>query len=227
MNTRLFENIFTKMAAATLACIALMPGNSVAVVARDNSLDYECKPRWDKFIVDENATNWDKTAVDCFGRYENNGDIAKLYGSPNEYGEYEAGYVDVPLLRTMYGNVVEYLPASSAPKPKAKPAPVKKNSTKKIVRAAKPKVIPVSKPVKSIKPAPKPVVVDIVAEPTLAPVPDERALGIAKSLKEEIVTAETYCDQVNPPIRGALPKDVILMPGRPDLMSCVKNQPGQ
>jgi hypothetical protein len=128
----------------------------------------------------------------------------------------------------MYGNAAEPFPTRAA-KPKAKPAPAKNSGAKKTVPVIKPKIIPPSKPAKSTKPAvkpdpkpaPKPVAADVAVKP--APLPDERALGRAKSLNEKIITAETYCDQINPPIKGPLPKGIVLMPGRPDLMSCVKN----
>jgi hypothetical protein len=212
-------------------------------VVGDKTLDYECRPRWDKFIVDENTTNWDKNAVACHDKYGNEVNPAKLYGAPKMYGEYEGDSYksarrmygtpgDSPDHSRLYGKYDPSYPGikpkpvraaapvakKSNPKEATKTKPVSKPKAKKIIRQAAPVI---AEPA----PQPEPVIVAPAPEPVVAqkPVPDAKAQNIARFLNEKIITEESYCTQFNPAVKGRLPKGIVLMPGRPDLMSCVKN----
>lgn len=235
---KLFKNTFSKFIMGAFALGVLMPTASYSSesVVRDKTLDYECRPRWDRFIVDENSTNWDKNSIACYDKYGNEIDPSKLYGAPKMYGEYEAGAGNTaPAAAIDYSRMYgKYDPSQPGVKPKPQviraAAPVPKKSNAK--EAAKPK--PVAKPAPVVKPAPPkvepqpvqappPPPPPVVKAPAPKPVPDEKANNIAKSLNEKIVTEESYCTQINPPVLGQLPKGIVLMPGRTDLMSCVKN----
>lgn len=237
---KLLRNIF-------MIVMVLVPVAGFAT--RDDTLDYECRPRWDRFVVDADTTNWDKNSIACYDKYGNEIDPSKLYGAPKMYGEYEGGGQNAasalygtqqPTVdyNRMYG---KYDPNQPGIKPQPKPQPVRvaapapKTSESKEVVKPKP-VAPKPKP--QPKPQPKPKVESVVvavipveSEPAPAPKPVAKApvqpsvpaQNIAKSINEKFITEESYCTEINPPVLGPLPKGLVLMPGRTDMMSCVRN----
>lgn len=213
---------------------------------RDKTLDIQCRPRWDRFVVDENTTNWDKDSVTCYDKYGNEVDFSSIYGSPKMYGEFEGDVqknIDDP--SKLYGKYDPSQPGvkvASAPQPKvAKPKPKAqpKVEAKRPPEPVKPKLVPVA-PAPKPEPQPKPTPVPALqpatqpiekpkVEPVPAPkpvmkpaVPDKNAQNIAKTLNST-VDVDSYCTSINPPVKGPLPKGIVLMPGRTDMMSCVKN----
>ncbi|MDR0726749.1 MAG: hypothetical protein LBF37_01665 [Rickettsiales bacterium] len=257
---KVLKNTLSKFVMAAMAMGILMPVNSFAAKAavRDKTLDYECRPRWDRFIVDVNTTNWDKDAIACYDKDGNEIDPSKLYGAPKMYGEFEVGAdgIITRSSRSMYGSpdgatdyskmYGKYDPSQSGVKAKPQPvrvaAPAPKKSNAKELAKPKPVVKPkhTAKPIAPVvaKPEPKveqtpppapviPVIEEpkpvVKAHPAPKPVPAVPAQNIAKSLNEKIVTEESYCTEINPAVKGQLPKGIVLMTGRPDLMSCVKN----
>jgi hypothetical protein len=100
---------------------------------------------------------------------------------------------------------------------KKKAAPIKKASAKKIVK---------KKPAPAVAAAPKPAKIAAACPPeTAAPVksaaPSDESGKIAYAAKKPGI--EDFCTQFNPPVKGKLPKGLILMRGAPQSMSCVKN----
>ncbi|MDR0741363.1 MAG: hypothetical protein LBF28_01155 [Rickettsiales bacterium] len=213
------KNAFSKFIIFALA-LGCAPADSFAA-AHDKTLDYECRPRWDRFVVDEKTTNWDKNSIACFDRDGNEIDPVKLYGAPRIYGEFEINAENMAAIARLYGKYDNSKPAMRI---KPEPTRAKKSNVKKAAKAkyaAKPKpraavatkFAPESEPAVGSRP---------VAEAVVHVAPDEKAQSIADSLNEKIVTEESYCTQINPPVKGPLPKGLILMPGRPDLICCVR-----
>jgi hypothetical protein len=224
------KNIFVGFTAWLL----IFDGAPAAAALRDKTLDYECRPRWDRFIIDENATNWDRNSIACYDKFGNEIDPVKLYGAPKLYGEYE-GSAEIA---AMYGNPADasraarlygkYDPNLPGVKPVRARAPLFVPAPKKaaLQEPAGPKNKAKPKPAKAPPPVRPPDPKPVKAAPAAArmlPVPDEKARRIAGSLGEKIITEESYCTRINPPVMGPLPKGLVLMAGRPDRMSCVKN----
>ena len=174
-------------------------------------------------------------------------DYSGLYGAPKMYGEYEGGGTARAGYGSMYGapgfdarNLYgKYDPTVvAAPVAKSKPAPIRAaapvpvaGKTKQPVKAAP--VKPKAKPAVKLAPVPKleePKRIEPiectppppVAKPEPKQVtPDPKAKNIVSSLNNNF-NIDSYCQQINPPIMGPLPKGLVLMPGRTDLMSCVQ-----
>lgn len=190
-----------------------------AHAVRDETLDYWCRPRWDKYIVDVNATDWDRDAVACYDKDGNEISPAKLYGAPKMYGEYEGGASKSVL--KLYGPQSAPAPKKANAKKIAKPKPLKSKSVK-----SKPAALALIAKAESVEvPSPASIAPDCAPAAAAAarPAPDAQAQNIAKLAREKIVTEESYCTQINPAVKGPLPKGIVLMRGRPDLMNCVKN----
>lgn len=160
-----------------------------------------------------------------------------VYGIPTLYGEYEVSSDDVRRASNMYGDVALSRPApvragktqnvAAAKHPvKAKKVAPKKKKAKK---AAPVKQAVVSKKIDSVVPTPDLVVVSVENAPVdtnvvpSEPVASQHAVDIAARVADKI-DIESFCTQVKPQGRGNLPDGIIMMPGRPDLMSCVGSQ---
>lgn len=157
-----------------------------------------------------------------------------VYGIPTLYGEYEVSADDVRRASNMYGDA-----------PISRPAPVRAGTTQKVAAAKHPvkskKVAPKKKKKVKTKPVikqaavsssvekeklPEPVVVAVVPAPVdtkSEPVPSPVATAIAEHAADKI-DIESFCTHVRPQGNANLPDGIILMPGRPDLMSCVDSQ---
>lgn len=172
-----------------------------------------------------------------------------VYGRPTLYGEYELTSADVSRARAMYGDVsrraapirdmapVKKKAVAKHPiKPKAAARHAKKNTQKKtskkpakpgnkitVAQDAQDKIV-----VAENVPAPvqvaaedSPVVAAAEKTPRAAPVADKSATSIAGQLQYKLDT-DSYCTSRGRGTGDNLPDGIILMPGRPDLMSCVK-----
>ncbi len=158
---------------------------------------------------------------------------APIYGVPTLYGEYEVTSDDVRQAGQMYGDAsVRVQPIrASVDKPVAK-QPVKAAKVKK-------KSVKKAKAVKKVAPAPaeKKATAKVDAAPALEKMPEAvpekvevvemapvqvnpMANVIADAVAENIVDVDAFCTQRKPLHAGKLPDGLILMPGRPDLMSC-------
>ncbi len=165
-------------------------------------------------------------------------DIASMYGSPAMYGEYNA--------REMYG-----MPAAPVTQPspvvtkkeKPKPLTAQAKKPKPVVKktaaikpkpepaveqpvpvVVKPELVPiVTAPKPMAKPEPVPEVKPVATSKPEPILPDSKAQNIVSKLNEKPFNVDTYCTTVNPAVTGKLPPGLVLMPGRPDQMSCVKN----
>lgn len=165
---------------------------------------------------------------------------APVYGRPTLYGEYEISASDARRAAAMYG----VLPKNVAEKMPVKPKKViaKKSVKKKKARSASPvkkaKVMPdMLKPAEDVIVVP-PRVVDVVPnEPDSskitvaqaaeavsekkAPAPSAEALAIAGAATVPVAPSiESFCTRRGVVRKGSLPDGIVLMPGRPDLMSC-------
>lgn len=171
-----------------------------------------------------------------------------VYGRPTLYGEYELTSADVLRARTMYGDAsrraapirdmapVKKKAAAKHPiKPKAAARGAKKSAQQKTSKKpAKPgNKITVAQDAQDkivvAKNVPSPV--QVAAEdspvaaaektPRAAPVADKSATSIAGQLQYKLDT-DSYCTSRGRGTGDNLPDGIILMPGRPDLMSCVE-----
>ncbi len=161
---------------------------------------------------------------------------APVYGRPTLYGEYEISAADARRAAAMYGavpqNAAAKLPvkvkkvASKNSINKKKTAAVKAASKKKSpIRAAKKAAAPVIRQKEAEQPAPA-AVKDAApaAEPVTARIPARPspvAVSIAASASAEpLRDIESFCTQRGGQGTGRIPDGFVLMPGRPDLMSC-------
>lgn len=160
-----------------------------------------------------------------------------VYGRPTLYGEYELTRDDVARAAGMYGDVPHAVVVAGPAQDKVAKQPVKskkaaarksaKKHAKKTAgaRAAKSKpkvVIKEEKKAEEVQIAPMPAVEPfapvVQAEPQTN-IPDEYAASIKGALANKYDVA-SYCVPRDIKITGKLPDGYILMPGRPDLMSC-------
>ena len=156
---------------------------------------------------------------------------APVYGRPTLYGEYEISVGDARRAAAMYGmvskNAAEKMPVKpkkviskkSVKKKKARSAAKAKQTVKEAaVQRTEPEVIVVPPRATVTEPAEE-VKVSVPEKKT--PVPSAEALAIAgAAATPDAPSIESFCTR-----RGTLQKDagdsgLILMPGRPDLMSC-------
>lgn len=169
-----------------------------------------------------------------------------VYGRPTLYGEYELTSADVLRARTMYGDAsrratpirdaapVKKKAAAKHPvKPKAAARGAKKiaqqKASKKPAKTGEKAIVPEDKiVVVENVPAPvqvaaedSPAVVTAKKTPRVAPVADKSATSIAGQLQYKLDT-DSYCTSHGRGTGDNLPAGIILMPGRPDLMSCVE-----
>lgn len=161
---------------------------------------------------------------------------APVYGVPTLYGEYEVTADDVRRANEMYGDAPRAQPVQveapikkAAAKHPVKAKKVKKKSAKKIKapRAAKsaekaevkeevkvetPEIVPEKVEVKLDAEVPAPKVIEPVK-------PSAEATSIAAAAANTI-DIDSFCVWRKKVYQGPLPDGLILMPGRPDLMSC-------
>lgn len=167
-----------------------------------------------------------------------------VYGRPTLYGEYEITQSDIQRASGMYGDV-PVMPQSAenkrAPK-KSKPVAVKAKKNSKKSKSVKPQVkkqtkkviqaqpiepvadIVVPEKIDVVIPEQVAVVAPVEAEKTvsqLPAIPNEYATDIANKVSYKYDT-NSYCIWQKPLYRGKLPDGLILMRGRPDLMSCTQ-----
>lgn len=151
-----------------------------------------------------------------------------VYGRPTLYGEYEISSGDTRRAAVLYGAV----PKNAAEK---MPVKAKKVMPKKSVKKKK-----TQKKSSSTKPMePMPIVIapaapdDVIVVPARAaapiaepheqkkaPIPSPDAVAIAGAVTDDTPGLESFCTRRGKLRKGARPDGVILMPGRPDLMSC-------
>lgn len=148
-----------------------------------------------------------------------------VYGRPTLYGEYETTSADRRRAAAIYGAV----PQNAAEKmPVKAKKPVSKNALKK--KKAQNRAAKKQKPVPKV--VQKPDVEDVIVVPPhdIVPtenvekkpiVPSDTAVAIAAVAGvPDAPSIESFCTQRRSLHRGELPDGIILMPGRPDLMSC-------
>ena len=160
-----------------------------------------------------------------------------VYGVPTLYGEYEISPYDTKRASDMYGvgasrvtpiragvaknaNIAKHPVKAKKVAPKKKKVKNKSVAKQAVVTEKKETVINKKVPelkVVSVEPTP----VDTVAV-AVVPVPSQDALDIATQAANKKDT-ESFCTQIKHQGRGNLPDGIIMMPGRPDLMSCVSN----
>lgn len=245
------KNLFYNFLIGTMGVFILIPNGLAA--NRDRTLDYYCRPKWDKYIVDEKTTQWDPESMLCFDKDGNSVDPALVYGKPALYGEDSGagGVTSQPSNALMYGDPsgiqAKHLYGEPVNTVKHKPAPVrtaapvaKSGKPKPVVKAKAVKPKPVEKPVVAVKSTDvkeKPVAVAPVADkvdvpaPVVEPVvvkekpvqkPHNPGVDVITTTLQTAVDIDSFCEQINPPVKGPLPKGLVLMPGRPDRMSCVQ-----
>jgi len=155
---------------------------------------------------------------------------APVYGRPTLYGEYEINAADVSRAGKMYGDVPRVASirapksrrANVAKHPVRPKGAIAKKSSKKVIRSShkKDKVRAnkkqvVTAPDVALMPAPP-----IIAVPKRAPVASPDALAIADALKTPDI--DSFCVTHDTSNTGRVPDGFVLMPGRPDLVSCGK-----
>ncbi|MDE5615964.1 MAG: hypothetical protein K2I81_03980 [Alphaproteobacteria bacterium] len=157
---------------------------------------------------------------------------APVYGRPTLYGEYEISEGDARRAAVMYGmvpkNAAEKMPIKPkkiAPKKSVKKKKtVKKASVKKkenVVAAAEPEMEVIVVPPRAAVSLPiKEEVVSVPAKK--APMPSAEALAIAAAAVEDVPSLDAFCTHHGTISKGTRPEGIVLMPGRPDLMSCVE-----
>lgn len=245
-------------------CGICMISGAYAKTTRDQTLDYLCRPRWDKFIVDEKTTLWDRDSLACYDKAGREVDVFKMYGTQSLYGEFdESGNVVLKVqnqdagrlygdpnginARNLYGeptNAGHVVVAKPKPAPirAAAPIAVKNNPKQPVVTpkpaAKKPVSKPAPAPIKPVKPTAEKMQVVWVEpiedtmptpkpQPKPTPVKPVKATEPARNIAHTLNTAvdvDSYCTEINPAVKGPMPKGLILMSGRPDQMSCVKNK---
>ncbi len=171
-----------------------------------------------------------------------------VYGVPTLYGEYEITDSDVQKAGEMYGEsnarvqpiragvdvkktaVAKHpVKAKKVKKAAAKKAKAEQKAKKKIekfsdkkpdmvvtMESKTPEEVEVKVEVPDVAPA-----ADVVSAPVEEVVkPSPIATAIAAAAAENVVEVDSFCTQRKPLYKGALPDGLVLMPGRPDLMSC-------
>lgn len=164
-----------------------------------------------------------------------------IYGSPADF-ETKKLYVNNNIKKQSIKVQTHSVPIHSVIVAKKNIKPKHDIKEKSGVKKSKPSPLP-EVPVKDILPSVL-VTVDIIPMPPLLPnvkpeirtaaepvpvpaqhlgpiVPTPLAQNIAKSLTDS-VDVDSYCGQINSPVKGPLPRGIVLMPGRTDLMSCVQ-----
>lgn len=156
-----------------------------------------------------------------------------VYGIPTLYGEYEISGDDVRRVSNMYGDAPVSRPrpvrAGTVQKTPAAKHPVK--SKKVGSKKKKVKQKPVIKQMESVKLVEKEQLPEMVVV-AVAPVPVETKsepvpLPVANAIAERAadkIDIESFCVHNRPQGNANLPDGIIMMPGRPDLMSCVGGQ---
>lgn len=171
------------------------------------------------------------------GAYAMAGRSAPVYGRPTLYGEYEISSGDTRRAAVLYGAVpAERGAAVKMPVKTKTPIPKKQAKKKKTVKkvrtaAQQNKAVPVqTKKVvsdanvgdivtkKAITPPQEEVVSPKVDAPKQVPAPSSDAVAIAGAAV--VPDADAFCTRRGRVGSGKLPDGIILMPGRPDLMSC-------
>lgn len=157
-----------------------------------------------------------------------------VYGRPTLYGEYEAGARDAARAARLYGDtpraaaIVAKTGAASARRPvKAKAAAPKKAAKKKAAdkkpspvkasparRADVVQVPPRTVHAEKTSPAPVP------EKAPYAPSPSVVAIAGAAKDRHEMRDVDSFCTRRGAPVRKSGVPGIVLMPGRPDLMSC-------
>ena len=161
---------------------------------------------------------------------------APVYGRPTLYGEYEISAADARVAAKLYGatprnsgvkmpvKTKTAIPKKSVKKKKApKKTSVKEKPKAEAPRAATPDVIVVP-PRDGAQSAPKtdvvaPAVPDKAPSVPVPAAPSKDALAIAASARA-VRHENSYCTQRGKRSTGRIPDGFVLMPGRPDLMSC-------
>lgn len=172
-----------------------------------------------------------------------------IYGSPTLYGEYEITDEDICRANKMYGAMPR---ADARPSPIVarentnRPAAKHPVKTKHVMPKKSKKAVKKGTPQKPkviddiVVPDKKEIVVANVGAPApsdttttdtqkntaknmpkIPAIPGEFATGIATAASYKY-DVNSYCTQTKPVYTGNLPDGIILMPGRPDLMSCVE-----
>ncbi len=166
-----------------------------------------------------------------------------VYGVPTLYGEYEISADDTRRAADMYGKyskrpaairagAVKNTPAAKHPV-KAKKAAAKKKAVKKSKKVAMKKSVKAASVPAKVATLPKQddniEKVSVVQKDdkkvpahVAKPVASQDAVDIAAHASHKFDT-ESFCTQIKYQGRGNLPDGIIMMPGRPDLMSCVSN----
>jgi len=153
-----------------------------------------------------------------------------VYGRPTLYGEYEVSASDTARAAKLYGDMPRAAAAIRASEPgkaaakrpvKPKKALAKKGKKKAVparTAAADKKVSETQTP-KILPPTEIPVQHNVVVKPRPAsPSPEAVAIAAAAESRFDV---DSYCTRRGPYVRGKMPDGFILMPGRPDMMSCV------
>lgn len=156
-----------------------------------------------------------------------------VYGRPTLYGEYEINAADRTRAAALYGfapkNVAAKLPV------KAKKVASKKSAAKK--KTAKMATIKKMKsPVRAARVQPVDVAADVIVVPARENMPDVKSVPVvekpsprptpaavaiaASATAPDAPGLDAFCTQRGRLHKGARPDGIILMPGRPDLMSC-------
>lgn len=161
-----------------------------------------------------------------------------VYGRPTLYGEYEITKSDVARAANIYGNAPRAITADASAKNAVAKHPVKAKKVKPKKSKARKSSARAGKKVPGIAPQPKPAqVIELASAPVFeevvrkdvkeeAPVPEVPKTNIPSDYAAEIKGAlsnkydvSSYCVSVSAG-DGKIPDGFVLMPGRPDLMSC-------
>lgn len=158
---------------------------------------------------------------------------APVYGRPTLYGEYEISSGDTRRAAVLYGVTPKNAAAKMPVKPK-KVMPKKSVKKKKTPKKVAPK--------KQVEPMPIETAAQIVADDVIVvppreitpdvsahvaelpakklPEPSAEAVAIADAAKDSVPNLESFCTRRGIFGKGKQPDGIVLMPGRPDLMSC-------
>lgn len=158
---------------------------------------------------------------------------APVYGRPTLYGEYEISSGDAARAAVLYGATPKNAAAKMPIKAK-KVMPKKAAKKKKTSKKAMPKKQATPMPIDDVAP----IVVDdvivvpphkVVSDTVVEPVPDTDkkvvapsadAVAIAGAAVDDTPNLESFCTRRGTLHKGARHDGIVLMPGRPDLMSC-------
>ncbi|MDR1361261.1 MAG: hypothetical protein LBJ18_03050 [Rickettsiales bacterium] len=182
-----------------------------------------------------------KNQTSLYGAFDSAYDPAAMYGKYSEssprdwsrmYGKYDSSAPAAPV-QVAPVSIIQPARVAAIPAKVSKPAAAPAAKPKQPVAAK-----PAAKPKPKLKPVPKavPVAAPVieVAEPAAAPepvkvqpqekaAPDAKAQNIARVLNDTIISEDSFCTRVSPaPVLGKLPRGLVLMPGRPDQMNCVR-----